>query len=99
MKLLVETDAIDINSTDEFGETPLFDACRYNRDVNIEYLITLKAIDFKCCNGDGDDALKMSMNLLNKNPDFKITNREDYAKALLFVFKGIQNNFNYDTVE
>ena len=96
---MVEIDAIDINSTDGFGGTPLFEACRFNRLENIEYLVSLNTVDINHCNNNGDDALNVSMNLLDKKPDFEIKNREDYTNALLLIFKRDQDFLDYDCVD
>lgn len=81
LKELVEKNVIDINATDELGETPLFEACRFNRLGNNEYLASLNNIDYNSCNNDGDDALKMSTKLLGIFYENEITNRNDYLDS------------------
>ena len=94
LKLVVEIDAIDINTADELGETTLFEVCKFNRLKSIKYLVSLNTVDLNHCINDGDDALKVSMNLLDKKTDFEIINREDYIKALLLIFKRDQDYFD-----
>lgn len=92
MKILVERNVIDINSADELGETPLFEACRYKQIKNIEYLATLNTVDYNHCNNEGDDILKIMKKLLNKNYDFDITDKDDYFVALMSIFDTNENN-------
>lgn len=92
LKDLVEKNVIDVNSCDELGETPLFEACRFNQLKNIEYFATLSTVDYSHCNNDEKDALTISMELLDKNSDNEIKTREDYFKKLISLFKKDKNN-------
>lgn len=92
LKIIIEKNAIDINSTDELGETPLFEACRYKQIKNIEYLATLSTIDYNHCNNEGYDVLKIMKIIMNLNFDFEITDRDDYFVALMSTFNTDKNN-------
>ena len=92
LKDLVKENVIDVNSCDEYGETPLFEACRFNQLKSIEYFATLSTVDYNHCNNDEKDALTISMELLDKNSDNEIKTREDYFKKLISLFKKDENN-------
>lgn len=56
---------IDINATDELGETPLMEACKYNKIRNIRLLFQSNDLDYLYCNNSGDDAIKVAQKCFN----------------------------------
>ena len=65
--LLVSSNKIDINSTDELGETPLMDTCRFGRVDNLQYLFSRSDLDYQHCNNEGKDALEICADALRAN--------------------------------
>lgn len=93
LSLLLECNSIDINITDSLGETPLIEACRIkNKDV-IDSLFEREELDYKHCNNNGDDALKISQKLFNNNDVLFPKSKDEYLNCLLKVFKEPSSNF------
>lgn len=89
LSLFLDKKLIDINVTDDLGETPLMDACRYERVENIELLFEMDDLDYLHCNKNGEDALKIVLQMF-KVYDFKeeINRKDEYLSLLISTFKG-----------
>ena len=46
-----------MNVTDDLGNTPLIDACIFNRGSNVEALFQIDNLDYRHCNKEGKDVL------------------------------------------
>ena len=95
---------IDINATDNNGETPLMEACRFGKFKNIEALFKIDNLDYLHINKNGDDALKIVEHYIKSDKiDLKENTKELYFKALMdyFLRDDIEQNkfidFSFDS--
>ncbi|XP_065346583.1 serine/threonine-protein phosphatase 6 regulatory ankyrin repeat subunit B-like [Cloeon dipterum] len=88
---LIEDIKIDVNGTNEFGETPFMIACSKNRSDVVEYLLTNKGIDLSKEDRRGGTALHHAVtsgcvdlvqNLLDRGAD--LTKKDNYNRNVLF---------------
>lgn len=57
LKEFIKRILIDINITDDKGNTPLIDACKMKQRQNIETILSIDNVDFLHRNNVGQDAL------------------------------------------
>ncbi|KAK8836079.1 hypothetical protein M9Y10_040035 [Tritrichomonas musculus] len=87
----IEKDVIDINSTDDLGETPLMYASRFRRKKNVKRLFEVENLDFLHANNEGKDALQITVEFSgDQNEPPKITDKNLYCRTLLKCFKNIR---------
>lgn len=75
LKELLNCKFIDVNSTDECGETPLIEAFRMNLSANIKELFKMVDLNHLHCNNEGKDALQI---LSNSSSPTQIKDKNEY---------------------
>ena len=84
LKELLDKKLIDINSTDDLGETPLMEAVRAGNKNFVIELFKMDGLDYLHCNNKGEDSLKIIENIYNKDEEnIKITDKDQYLEKLL----------------
>ncbi|KAK8872183.1 hypothetical protein M9Y10_007947 [Tritrichomonas musculus] len=91
LKEFLDKNLIDINVTDDFGETPLMDACRFNRVDNVSLLFKEESLDYLHRNKSGQDALEIIQDPWQKS-FILIKNKDDYCFELLNQLLAIDHN-------
>ena len=104
-KEIYETKQIDINETDDLGNTPLIEACKNMSEEDIQLLFKEDDLDYKHCNNEGKDALQIvrsqSPIMFSFNKDDPTMSKDEYLAKLLSYFNnnanttsGFNLNFN-----
>ena len=78
LNVFLDRNLIDINITDDLGETPLMEATRFQKIASVQILFKRDDLDFLHCNNKGKDAL----NLFSDQQEDKITDKDKYFSAL-----------------
>ena len=96
IKAMLDGKFIDINATDELGNTPLIYACILKQQRSIQYLFEKDDIDFLHKNNEGNDALR----IVDPQNQKQITNKKDYYDQLLSALnrpiRDNTHNFNFN---
>ncbi|KAK8840572.1 hypothetical protein M9Y10_030782 [Tritrichomonas musculus] len=85
---IIKLNIIDVNSTDDLGETPLMEACKYNRLKNVHLLFQIKELNYLYHNNLGEDAIKIvqkfsnNFNYCGANRYRRMNGRESYLSEL-----------------
>ncbi|KAK8842926.1 hypothetical protein M9Y10_025792 [Tritrichomonas musculus] len=83
----LQRNLIDVNVTDDLGETPLMDACRSRKSENIQQLFLRDDLDYLHRNNKGEDALKIIENFTLKQRAEPADTKEKYCECLLDLVK------------
>ena len=94
LEIFLDNKLIDVNVTDDFGNTPLIDACKFKIVTNIERLFKVDNLDYSHCNKYGKDALKTLSPTLIRN-DSKTLSKDEYLALILNHFENPNLNFAY----
>lgn len=98
---LLKLNLIDINSIDDLGETPLMEACKYNRIGNIRELFFMDDLDYLYCNYEGEDAIKIARKCSNSfffgkrscnREDGQIRTKDEYLDRLISIINETISN-------
>ena len=78
---------IDINSVNELGDTPLFEACKSKSIRNINLLFKRENLDYLHCNNKGECALDIVVQLSPNELEAIKQNREKYHNKLISIIE------------
>ena len=83
LKLFLDKNVIDINSTDELGETPLMTACKARNVDIVDMLFQRDDLDFLHCNKEGKDAIDIIKQLSTKEAENARKSKDDYHNKII----------------
>ena len=83
LKLFLDKNVIDINSTDELGETPLMTACKARNIDIVDMLFQRDDLDFLHCNKEGKDAIDIIKQLSTKEAENARKSKDDYHNKII----------------
>lgn len=100
LKELLEKKLIDVNSVDDLDETPLMEACRFNKIKNVEIFSQVEDIDYLHRNNDGDDALALIKPFVEYDKAIpEIKTKSEYFKALVTLLIQVEHSEDYENDE
>lgn len=90
---ILDRKSIDINITDDLGNTPLMEACIQNNISIIEILFIYENLDYLHRNKEGKDAIDLMMIKNNVNEEREpINDKKDYLNKLKEISEKCNNN-------
>ncbi|KAK8875507.1 hypothetical protein M9Y10_005673 [Tritrichomonas musculus] len=88
LNLFLHNKSIDINATDDLGETPLMEACRCLKINNIKLLFSDDNLDYLHCNNKGEDALTIISKMYDVDDIKESPNdKNDYCMRIISLIK------------